>query len=53
MHSFDGLVPPELYAEHPEYFPLIDGKRKGGYVQRCLTNPDVLKMSIERVRQWI
>jgi hypothetical protein len=53
VHSFDALVPPELYQEHPEYFPLIDGKRKSGYVQRCLSNPDVLKMSIARVRQWI
>ena len=53
VHSFDALVPPELYAEHPDYFPLIDGKRKSGYVQRCLSNPDVLKLSIARVRQWI
>lgn len=53
VHSFDALVPPDLFKEHPEYFPLIDGKRTNGYVQRCLTNPDVLKMSIERVRQWI
>jgi hypothetical protein len=53
VHSFDALVPPDLYKDHPEYFPLIDGKRKGGYVQRCLTNPDVLKISIARVRQWI
>ncbi|MEO6034637.1 MAG: DUF4838 domain-containing protein [Verrucomicrobiota bacterium] len=53
VHSFDALVPPELFKEHPEYFPLIDGKRTNGYVQRCLTNPDVLKISIERVRQWI
>jgi hypothetical protein len=47
------LVPQELYKEHPEYFPLIDGQRKGGYVQRCLSHPDVLRISIERVRQWI
>ncbi len=53
VHSFDALVPPELYKDHPEYFPLIEGKRKDGYVQRCLSNPDVLKMSIERVHQWI
>ena len=53
VHSFDALVPPGLFKDHPEYFPLIDGQRKGGYVQRCLTNPDVLKMSKERVRQWI
>lgn len=53
VHSFDGLVPPELFPEHPEYFPFIDGKRKSGYVQRCLSNPEVLKLSIARVRQWI
>jgi hypothetical protein len=53
VHSFDLLIPPELYKEHPEFFPLIDGKRVDGYVQRCLSNPDVLRISKERVRQWI
>ena len=53
VHSFDLLVPPALFKEHPEYFPLIDGKRKDGYVQRCLSHPDVLKLSIATVRQWI
>lgn len=53
VHSFDMLVPPELYDAHPEYFPLIDGKRKKGYVQRCLTNADVLRMSTEVVLKWI
>ncbi|HWI56655.1 MAG TPA: DUF4838 domain-containing protein, partial [Bacillota bacterium] len=53
VHSFDSLVPPDLYKEHPEYFPLINGKRANGYVQRCLSNPDVLKLSMARVRQWI
>jgi hypothetical protein len=46
-------VPTELCKEHPEYLPLIKGERKSGYVQRCLSNPDVLRISIERVRQWI
>ncbi len=53
VHSLDALVPQDLYQEHPEYFPLINGKRKSGYVQRCLSNPEVLKISIERVRQWL
>lgn len=53
VHSFDALVPRELFATHPEYFPLIKGERKDGYVQRCLTNPDVLRIAIERVKQWI
>ena len=53
VHSFDGLIPRALYATHPEYFPLIQGKRKDGYVQRCLSNPEVLKLTIEKVRQWM
>lgn len=53
VHSFDALIPRDLYKEHPEYFPLIDGKRVDGYVQRCLANPDVLKMATDRVREWI
>ncbi|HZR21198.1 MAG TPA: DUF4838 domain-containing protein [Verrucomicrobiae bacterium] len=53
VHSFDNLIPRQLYSEHPEYFPLIDGKRVDGYVQRCLSNPEVLKLAIANVRQWI
>jgi hypothetical protein len=53
VHSFDNLIPRELYQDHPEYFPLINGKRVNGYVQRCLSNPDVLKLAITNVRQWI
>lgn len=53
VHSFDMLIPPNLYTNHPEYFPYINGKRANGYVQRCLSNPDVLKLAITRVREWI
>src|ERR1051325_9464804 len=53
VHSLDQLIPPDLYQEHPEYFPLIKGERKKGYVQRCLSNPEVLKLAIQRVREWI
>jgi hypothetical protein len=53
VHSFDMLVPKDLYKDHPEYFPLINGQRKDGYVQRCLSNPDVLGIALEHVRQWI
>lgn len=53
VHSFDMLIPPDLYKDHPEYFPLIGGQRKSGYVQRCLSNPDVLKIAIDNVKKWI
>jgi hypothetical protein len=53
VHSMDELVPRSLYAKHPEYFPLINGKRVDGYVQRCLSNPAVLKIAIANVEKWI
>ena len=53
VHSFDLLIPPNLFKEHPEYFPWIDGKRVDGYVQRCLSNPEVVQPAKKNVRQWI
>jgi hypothetical protein len=53
VHSLDSLIPQTLFKEHPDYFPLIDGQRVGGYVQRCLSNPDVEKLAIRTVREWI
>ncbi len=52
-HSFDRLIPPSLYNEHPEYFPLIGGKRVTGYVQRCLSNPEVVKVAAENMIKWM
>lgn len=56
VHSFCKLVPPEkYYAEHPEYFSLVGGKRTNLTVhgQLCLTNPDVLKIATAQVLKWI
>lgn len=53
VHSMDQLIPQALYAEHPEYFPLTNSKRVNGYVQRCLSNPEVVKLAIDQVRRWL
>jgi uncharacterized protein DUF4838/glycosyl hydrolase family 67 len=53
VHSFDELVPRSLFAEHPDYFPFDGEKRIDGYVQRCLSNPDVLKIATATVLRWI
>lgn len=53
-HSFNDLVSPEEYFDtHPEYFSMVDGKRLRERTQLCLTNPDVLRLAIARVEQWI
>jgi hypothetical protein len=49
-HTFFNLVPPDKYFEsHPEYFSLVDGKRKAS--QLCLSNPEVFHISAETLRQ--
>ncbi len=54
VHTFDTLVPPEKYFdEHPEYFSLVDGKRLKDRTQLCCTNPDVMRIVTEGVRQWM
>ncbi|MCC6591077.1 MAG: DUF4838 domain-containing protein [Bryobacterales bacterium] len=54
VHSFYELLPPDKYfAAHPEYYSFIDGKRRVERGQLCLTNPEVKRLGVERVRQWI
>ena len=56
VHTLGSIVPVELFGEsHPEYFALYDGKRCliPHRTQLCLTNPDVVKVATERVRQML
>jgi hypothetical protein len=51
VHTFYPLLPPsEFFSKHPEYYSLIDGKRVKEQAQLCLTNPEVLKIMIDRIR---
>ncbi|HET7178670.1 MAG TPA: DUF4838 domain-containing protein, partial [Chryseosolibacter sp.] len=52
VHTFNALVPPEDYFEaHPEYFSMVDGKRIPR--QLCLSNPDVLQITVQKLRKKI
>lgn len=52
VHTFNRLVPPEThYQEHPEYYALVDGKRIP--TQLCLTNPEVLSITVQNLRREI
>lgn len=56
VHTFEKLLPPETYfEEHPEYYALIDGERtaKHLYSQPCLSNPEVLRIMTEGVKEWL
>ena len=51
VHTFYRFLPPEeFYKDHPEYYSLMDGKRIYDRAQLCLTNPDVLKIVTERLK---
>ena len=52
VHTFDSeiLDPAEHFDRHPEYFSMVDGKRLKEFTQLCLTNPDVVKIAIEKVQ---
>jgi len=52
-HTFHYFIPPEEYFDdHPEYFAEIDGIRRADG-QLCLTNPDVLAITIQKVDQLL
>ena len=48
VHTFNRLVPWETYyGPHPEYYAFMNGKRI--IDQLCMTNPDVLKLVIDKL----
>lgn len=52
VHTFNQILPPDRYfADHPEYFSEIDGRRLGERSQLCCTNEDVIGLVTEAVRQ--
>lgn len=54
VHTFNALCPPEVYfKDHPEYFSMINGQRTSDHTQLCLTNPDVVRICSEKVKQWL
>lgn len=53
-HSFDVFVPAgECFGTHPEYYSYRDGRRLEKRNQLCLSNPEVLKLTIEGLRKHI
>ncbi len=52
VHTFERniLDPKKVFAGHPEYFSFVDGRRLRERTQLCLTNPEVLRITIEKVR---
>jgi len=57
-HTYDQLLPPEKYFhDHPDWFPLIDGKRQGPMADPkhgpdlCTSNPEVVGEVARRINE--
>lgn len=55
-HTFYSLLPPqEYFAQHPEWYSEINGKRTTDWAQLCLTNEEMrkelTKNALERIRK--
>lgn len=54
VHTFYKYIPPETYfADHPEYFSLINGKRQADRNQLCLSNPEMRQLFITKLKAYI
>lgn len=52
--AFSDFCPASLFAEHPEYFPLINGRRVGdGVIKRCVSNPGFQRHFIGQVLAFL
>jgi hypothetical protein len=52
VHTFENLVGTEEYFDtHPEYFAMVKGERRRDMTQLCLTNKNVLEISINKTRE--
>lgn len=57
-HGMLGLIPGDIYKNHPEFFAVQDGKRidgakRGVTTDYCLTNEALIKETIKRARQFL
>lgn len=51
-HSYSAWFPASDYEAHPDFFPLVEGKRlKEG--QRCLSNPELQRTAVARIVDYL
>ena len=54
VHCYSLVLPPSKYfAEHPEYYPLIGGKRLAAGGELCLSNQEMRRAFADSLREWL
>ena len=51
-HMFFKFMPPETFKQHPEWFALIDGKRKE-HSQFCTSNKDACRFYVDNMLKFL
>jgi hypothetical protein len=52
VHTFYSLIPPQKYfADHPEWFSELNGKRTTEHAQLCLTNEEMRKELVKNLKE--
>ncbi len=54
-HNLGQWLPTRHFAEHPEWFPMVKGKRekRSGQLCICSSNPDAVRTVIENVKEFM
>lgn len=53
-HCWRYFIPDEsLFASHPEYFPLLDGQRCANKRTACFSNPEVMEIFRNNLRNYL
>ena len=53
-HSWKHFIPPpSMYETHPEYFPLVGGKRIVNGRNCCFSNPEARKIFMDNLRSYL
>ena len=54
LWSFELFLPLECGKDHPEYFAMVDGKRRVNYnVKRCASNPEAMRLYVENAVRFL
>jgi hypothetical protein len=54
VHTFNSYFPPkEFFAQHPEWYSLLEGSRVGEGSQLCLTQPELRKAFLGKLLNYI
>ncbi len=54
VHAYSDILPADkYYTDHPDFYPLIGGKRLARGGELCLANPEMRRAFVASLREWL